>query len=93
MLDQIMEILTPRRMMTVGNLALQFEMEPAELHPRLEQLDAEGRIRYALSKCNGSCSTCATCTVSSSGVVTNDAALGVDPSAIVISLELRKGDD
>lgn len=93
MLDQIMEILTPRRVMTVGNLAMQFEMEPAELHPRLEQLDADGRVRYALSKCDGVCSTCVTCTTSSSGVVTSDTELGVDPTAIVISLEIRKSDD
>lgn len=93
MLDQIMEILTPRRVMTVGNLAQQVEMEPAELHPRLEQLDADGRVRYALSKCDGVCSSCITCTVSSSGVVANDVVPGVDPTAIVISLELRKSVD
>lgn len=80
-------------MMTVGNLALQFEMKPEELHPRLEQLNAEGRVRYALSKCNGSCSTCSTCTVSSSGEVVNDADLAVDPTAIVISMEIRQQDD
>ncbi|MDF7823007.1 FeoC-like transcriptional regulator [Pontiellaceae bacterium B12227] len=93
MLDQIMEVLTPRRMMTVGNLALQFEMEPAELHPRLEQLDAEGRIRYALSKCDGVCSTCSTCSTTSSGIMAGNDESGVDPTAIVISLELRKTDD
>lgn len=80
-------------MMTVGNLALHFEMEPEELHPNLKQLDADGRIRYALSKCNGSCSSCTTCTVSSTGEVANDTSLTVDPAAIVISLELRKQDD
>jgi len=93
MLDQIMDVLTPRRMMTVGNLALYFDMEPEELHPRLQQLDAGGRIRYALSKCSGSCSSCSTCTVSSSGEVTNDAEPGVDPTAIIISLEIRKQAD
>lgn len=93
MLDQIMDVLTPRRMMTVGNLALHFDMEPEELHPRLQQLDAGGRIRYALSKCNGACSTCSTCTVSPSGEVTNDAEPGVDPAAIIISLEIRKQAD
>lgn len=91
--DQIMEVLTPRRMMTVGNLALQFEMEPEELHPRLKQLDAAGRVRYALSKCNGACSTCSTCSTSASGEVTNDAEPAVDPTAIIISLELRKEED
>ena len=92
MLDQIMEVLTPRRMMTVGNLALHFDMEPAALHPRLEQLEAGGRIRYALSRCSGSCSTCSTCTVSSSGEV-DAAAPAVDPTAIIISLEIRKAED
>lgn len=91
--DQIMEILTPRRMMTVGNLALQFELEPEELHPRLQELDAAGRIRYALSKCDGVCSSCSTCTTSSSGEVTNDTESGVDPTAIIISLEIRKQED
>lgn len=90
MLNQIMDVLTPRRMMTVGSLAREVDVDPAELHPRLEQLDADGRIRYALSKCNGVCSTCSVCTVSSSGDVANDAALGVDPNALVISLELRQ---
>lgn len=93
MLNEIMDVLTPRRMMTVGNLALHFDMPPEELHPNLQLLDAEGRIRYALSKCNGSCSSCSTCTVSSSGEVTNDAEPSVDPAAIVISLELRKARD
>ena len=93
MLNQIMEVLTPRRMMTVGNLALHFDMEPEALHPDLQQLDADGRIRYALSKCNGACSSCTTCTVSSTGEVINDTSLAVDPTAIVISLELRKQDD
>jgi len=93
MLDQIMDVLTPRRMMTVGNLALHFDMEPDELHPRLQQLDAAGRIRYALSKCNGACSSCTTCSVSSTGEVINDAEPAVDPTAIIISLEIRKQDD
>lgn len=89
MLDQIMEILTPRRMMTVGNLALSLEKEPEEIHPSLKQLDSDGRIRYALSKCNGSCSSCSTCTVSSSGEILEEEP-GFDATAIVISLELRK---
>lgn len=89
MLDQIMDVLTPRRMMTVGNLALSLEKDPEEIHPSLMELDSDGRIRYALSKCNGSCSTCSTCTVSSSGEVIEDEP-GCDPTAIVISLELRK---
>ena len=93
MLNRIMEILTPRRMMTVGSLARHVDMDPEELHPNLLQLNADGRIRYALSKCNGSCSNCTTCTVSPSGEVTNDVCLVVDPAAIVISLELRKQDD
>jgi hypothetical protein len=92
MLDQIMNILTPRRMMTVGNLAHQIEMDPEELHPQLKQLDAEGRIRYALSKCNGSCSTCTTCSATSS-TMTAEEEPGVAPSAIIISLELRPQND
>lgn len=92
MLDQIMNILTPRRMMTVGNLALQFEVEPEELHAQLKQLDADGRIRYALSKCNGSCASCTTCSArSSAGMVEEEP--GVDPTAIIISLELRNQDN
>ncbi len=88
MLNKIMDVLTPRRMMTVGNLALNLEIEPELLDPYLRQLDAEGRLRYALSKCNGSCSTCSTCTVSSSGEIVEET-LSVDPTAIVISLEIR----
>jgi predicted metal-binding protein len=87
-----MEVLTPRRMMTVGNLALLFEMEPEELHPLLKQLNAAGRVRYALSKCSGSCSTCTTCTTSASGEIIEEEP-GVDPTAIVISMELRKQED
>jgi hypothetical protein len=90
--DQIMEILTPRRMMTVGNLALQFEMKPEELHPQLKELDADGRIRYALSKCDGVCSSCSTCTTTSSDTSLEEGP-AVDPTAIVISLELRRDDD
>lgn len=92
MLDQIMDVLTPRRMMSVGNLALSLEREPHEIHHSLKQLDAEGRIRYALSKCNGSCSTCSTCTTSSSGEVVEEEP-DYDPAAIVISLELRKEEE
>ncbi|MEI6891340.1 MAG: FeoC-like transcriptional regulator [Pontiella sp.] len=93
MLDQIMNVLTPRRMMSVGNLALQFEMEPEVLHPRLEQLVADGRVRYAQSKCSGSCSTCSTCTESPSGKKEAEAAPPVDPTVIVISLEMLNQDD
>jgi predicted metal-binding protein len=90
--DQIMEVLTPRRMMTVGNLALQFEVKPEDLHDHLKELDAAGRIRYAFSKCNGACSTCSTCTTTTDGdIVVEEPA--VDPTAIVISLELRSSDD
>ncbi|WP_372808683.1 FeoC-like transcriptional regulator [Pontiella sp.] len=92
MLDRIMEVLTPRRTMTVGNLALHFEMEPEEIHVALQQLAADGRVRYAFSKCSGSCSTCSTCSVSPSGEVVEEAP-AVDPTAIVISMELRKQDD
>ena len=92
MLDQIMDVLTPRRMMTVGNLALSLEKAPGEIHPALQKLDADGRIRYAFSKCSGSCSTCSTCTVSSSGEVLEEES-DCDPTAIVISLELRKAND
>lgn len=91
MLNEIMAVLTPNRMMSVGNLALHFEMEPAALHPQLERLVADGRIRYAQSRCSGLCSTCSTCTVSSSGVV-EETAPAVNPSAIVISLEIRRQD-
>lgn len=92
MLDQIMEVLTPRRMMTVGNLALQFEVEPEELHPQLKLLDAEGRLRYAQSKCDGVCSSCSTCSTTSGSTTTADES-GVDPTAIIISLEIRKSAD
>lgn len=88
MLDQIMEVLTPRRMMSVGNLASSLEMEPRELQPRLDQLEAGGRIRYALSKCAGSCSTCSGCDDSD-----GPAEPVVDETAIVISLELRAEED
>lgn len=96
MLDEIMEVLTPRRMMTVGNLALTMEMDPEELHPKLMMLDADGRVRYAQSKCSGVCSTCSTCTSSSSGetdMCGDEEAGAVDPTAIIISMELRKTDD
>jgi predicted metal-binding protein len=90
--DQIMEVLTPRRMMTVGNLALQFEVKPEDLHEHLKELDAAGRIRYALSKCNGACSTCSTCTTSPSGEIIEEKP-AIDPTTIVISLEIRPSDD
>ena len=83
MLDQIMKVLTARRMMSVGNLALHFEMEPEAMLPRLNQLEAAGRIRYAMSRCSGSCSTCSTCS-SEEG---ENCAPPVDVTAIVISLE------
>ncbi|MDZ8118506.1 FeoC-like transcriptional regulator [Pontiella agarivorans] len=88
MLDQIMDVLTPRRMMSVGNLASSLEMEAAALQPRLDQLEAGGRIRYALSKCAGSCSTCSGC-----GDSDEPAEPVVDETAIVISLELRQEED
>ncbi|QBG48528.1 hypothetical protein EGM51_14370 [Verrucomicrobia bacterium S94] len=88
MLDQIMEVLTPRRMMSVGNLAASLEMDPAALQVRLDQLEAGGRIRYALSRCSGSCSSCAGC-----GDSDEPAEPVVDETAIVISLELRAEED
>lgn len=92
MLNEIMDVLTPRRMMTMGNLALSMEMEPDVLHPRLLELEAAGRVRYAQSRCSGSCSTCSTCTVSSSGEPEAETP-ALDPTAIVISMELRKSAD
>ena len=89
MLNKIMEELTARRMMSVGNLAQLMEMEPEELQPRLDQLEAGGRIRYAISNCSGSCSTCSSC---SDGACDDAPAQpAVNPAAIVISLE-RRGD-
>jgi hypothetical protein len=86
MLNEIMEVLTERRMMSVGNLAGHLELEAVELQPLLEQLEADGRIRYAFSRCKGSCSTCASgCGDDPAGAV----AQAVDETAIVISLELR----
>jgi hypothetical protein len=91
MLDQIMEVLTPRRMMTVGNIALSLEKKPAELIPSLQELEADGRVRYAFSKCNGSCSSC------SSGcgdeVEGEPAMPAIDETSIIISLEFRNTDD
>lgn len=87
MLDQIMEVLTKRRMMSVGNLALHFEMEPEELQPRLDQLEADDRIRFAVSRCSGSCSTCSTC--SSEEDAGECGIPPVDPTSIVISMERR----
>jgi len=88
MLEQIMEVLTARRLMTVGNLARHFETEPEALQPRLDLLEAGGRIRYALSRCKGSCSTCSSCP-SGEGDDPSIEPPPVDPTAIVISLELR----
>lgn len=92
MQEQIMEVLTERRMMSVGNLALHFEKEPEEIQPRLDLLEAAGRIRYALSRCSGSCSTCSTCP-SGEGDGEGVEAPPIDPTAIVISLERRKEED
>ncbi|MDF7807886.1 hypothetical protein P4E94_10595 [Pontiellaceae bacterium B12219] len=89
--DQIMEVLTPRRMMTVGNLALQFEIKPEELDIHLKELDAAGRIRYALSKCNGVCSSCSTCSTSA-GEEPLEENPAIDPTTIVISLEISGSD-
>ena len=80
-------------MMTVGNLALHFEMEPEVLHPRLQELACDGRVRYAQSRCSGECSTCSTCTSSGSGEPVDELESTVDPTAIVISLEIRKTED
>ncbi len=93
MLNQIMETLTPRRMMTVGNLALHFDVEPEVLHPRLQELACDGRVRYAQSRCSGECSTCSTCSSSGSGEPVAEPEPAVDPTAIVISLEIRPSDD
>lgn len=92
MLNEIMDVLTPRRMMSLGNLALHFDMKPEALHPRLEELAEEGRVRYAQSRCSGSCSTCSTCTVSSSGETQAESDV-LDSTAIVISCEIRKTED
>lgn len=92
MQNKIMEVLTPRRMMTVGNLALSMEIDAEELHPKLVELATDGRVRYAQSRCSGSCSTCSTCTTSSSGKTVEDN-LALDSTAIVISLEIHKTED
>lgn len=95
MLDEIMEVLTPRRLMTVGNLGLAMEKDPEELHPLLMKLDADGRIRYAQSKCSGVCSTCSSCgpTSDDAEACGDEDAGPVDPTAIIISMELRKSED
>lgn len=90
MLDQIMDTLTPRRTMTVGNIALSLEKEPAEIIPFIQELEADGRLRYAFSKCSGSCSSC------SSGcgddAAAEPAAPQIDETSILISMELRNQD-
>ncbi|MBN2702571.1 MAG: hypothetical protein JXR23_00030 [Pontiellaceae bacterium] len=92
MLDQIMDVLTERRMMSVGNLALHFAMEPEELQPRLDQLEAGGRIRFAQSRCAGSCSSCSSCP-SDGDDADACAPPPVDSTAIVISMERRREED
>ena len=95
MLDEIMDVLTPRRMMTVGNLGLMMEKDPEELHPFLMALDKDGRVRYAQSKCSGSCSTCSSCgpTADDPAECGEEDVPPTDPTAIVISMELRQSDD
>lgn len=88
MLEKIMNVLTERRMMSVGNLALHFEMEPEGLQPRLDQLESAGRIRYAIPRCSGACSTCSSCP-SGEGDEEHFEPPPVDPTAIVISLALK----
>lgn len=86
--DQIMEVLTQRRMMSVANLALHTGIEPQALIPLLHQLEADGRVRFALSKCAGTCSSCS----SGCGDERADAPAGIDATAIVISLDRRSED-
>ncbi len=89
MLDQIMEILTPRRMMSVGNIALALESEPAALIPFIQELEADGRVRYAFSKCSGSCSSCSS---DCGDEAAEPSAPAITDASIVISLELRNAD-
>ena len=90
MLNQIMEALATRRMMSIGNLAIVLESEPDALAPHLEELETQGRIRHVLSSCSGSCSTCSSSCSSeeSEGAAVPDASFS-NPTAIVISMERR----
>jgi predicted metal-binding protein len=92
MLEKIMTVLTERRMMSIINLASAFDLEPEAIKDQLAELEAAGRIRYAQSRCKGSCSTCSSCP-SGEREPEKPAAPDFDPTAIVISLDKKPEED
>ena len=92
MLEDIMTVLTERRMMSIINLASAFDLEPEAMNQPLAELEAAGRIRFAQSRCSGSCSTCSSCP-SGEGEPGEPETPVFDPTSIVISLDLKSEEE
>ena len=79
--EQLMEYLTARRMISLKNLAEQFDSTVAGIVPAVKQLESEKRIRVAMSRCSTDCSSCSSCGPEGSKSAT------LTDTSIIISLE------
>jgi hypothetical protein len=81
--EALREYLLSRRMCSVENLTVVFDVSPGELWPLVEELREKGYARIAQKSCGSSCTTCSTTCETSS----------IDTTAIIVSLEKSSEDD
>lgn len=79
-----MNYLTPKRMMSLENLADRFGMDHEELWKQLDSLEKEGRVRRVRPRCSGVCTSCSSCDEEP----VKNGPIAVDPAVIVISCEM-----
>ncbi len=85
--EELLSYLTPRRMMSLKNLADQFDRTVEEITPVILQLELENKVRAAMSRCSSDCSSCSSCGPEDGKTAE------LSETTIIISLEKRDCDE
>ncbi|MHC4553089.1 MAG: FeoC-like transcriptional regulator [Planctomycetota bacterium] len=81
--NELMDYLTARRMSSLGNLALHFDVTAEEIIPIVQQLQKQKRLRPSTSRCQSGCDSC-------SGCESESAIPALTERTILISLERKE---
>lgn len=79
----VMNYLTERRMLSLGNMAMRLNCSVSKLIPVVKSLALNNRLRLAIPRCGGTCSRCDGCEPEPSDQVLTE-------STILISLEKKE---
>lgn len=82
-IEAVMDYLTQRRMSSVGNVAMRFRCSVSKLLPVVKMLEAGQRLRLAIPRCGGACSSCDDCKPEPRDQILTE-------STILISLERKE---